>query len=119
MKKLLRNAGIALVGILGAAGATQAQPAAERGAPTIKLRYDDLDLAHPAGATAMLARIRGAAVKVCRASPFADSTDINSIERFDACRRQAVHRAVAQLDAPRVTAAFEAKSAGRKLARLP
>lgn len=122
MRKLLQSAaiGLALIAVLVAAGsAAQAGPVAEPGAPTTTFRYDDLDLADPAGATAMLARIRHAAARVCRASPFTGGTDINSIERFDACYRQSVDRAVAQLDAPRVTAAFEARSAGRKLARLP
>lgn len=121
MKKLLWNAciGVALLTVLVAAGVAQAAPAAEPAAPSTRFRYDDLNLDQPGDARAMLKRIRHAAAAVCRASPFAGSTDIEAIERFDACYRQAVGRAVTQLDAPQVTALFEAKPADRKLARLP
>lgn len=101
------------------AAAVVAQPASAADVPSTTFRYGDLDLGDPRDAKAMLDRIRRAATVVCRASPFTSGTEITALERFDACRRESIARAVTHLDAPLVTAAFDTKSAGRKLARLP
>jgi UrcA family protein len=92
---------------------------AEPTAPVTTVRHADLDLDDPADAQTMLRRIHKAAAAVCRASPLAGGNDIGDIERFDACYRQSVERAVVQLDSPRVTAAFQARSLRSELARLP
>jgi hypothetical protein len=69
--------------------------------------------------TAQRGEGRNAAAEVCRATPGADGTDIGAILVYDDCFRESVQRAVTQLNAPLVTAAFDAKSARQKLARLP
>jgi UrcA family protein len=63
----------------------------------------------------MLKRIRRAAANVC--SPSEAGAD--EITRYAACYRAAVAQAVAGLNAPRVTEAYNARISRRVLARLP
>ena len=74
--------------------------------PTVSVPYGDLKLSSPADAAVMLQRIRHAAVSACRQGRFMIGTDIDTIERFEGCRHEAVSKAVAVLNAPLVTAAF-------------
>jgi UrcA family protein len=57
-----------------------------------------LDLASPAGATAMAARLDSAAVRACGASPFS-ARDVQADVRRSACYREAMGRALADLRA--------------------
>ena len=86
--------------------------------PATVLRHSDLDLNDPRDAQTMLRRIHRAAVAVCRASPGMEGNDIGTIERFDSCYRQSVERAVAQLGASRVTAAYDATPGAKRVAGL-
>jgi UrcA family protein len=103
------------LGILAIAGPSLAasQP------PTAVVRYDDLDLTAPGDARTMLGRIRKAAAQACGLNPLMQGNDIAAIELFEACRADTLARAVRQLDAPEVTAAFKGGSERRLLARLP
>jgi UrcA family protein len=63
--------------------------------PTVSIRipYSDLDLTSDAGITELYARVRRAARQVCRTQTTGSRVD----ERYPACMRQTVDRAVAQL----------------------
>jgi UrcA family protein len=113
MKTLFLVAAIAL-----AAGQAAADPVAEAGASVV-VRYADLDLADPAQAAVMLKRVRRAAAGACYASPWNAGTDIDSIERFDACYRTTVRDAVRRLNAPQVSMRFDSRPDSRRLARVP
>lgn len=78
------------------------QPPAERAA------YGDLDLGADAGAVAMLKRISRAATEVCSRQAQAGST-ADLMARFETCHRETVVRTAAQLGAPSVLAAYEAR----------
>ena len=70
------------------------------------LTYQTQDVASPAGASKMLKRIELAALRLCATnSPASSPTGRLTM----ACRRAAVSRAVATLDAPLVTAAYAAR----------
>lgn len=71
---------------------------------SIDVPYSDLNLANPAGATAMLARIRQAAAKACGGSPLARSP--KETRDYRSCVNTAVANAVRQLNAPLVTALY-------------
>ena len=62
--------------------------------------YADLDLGHQAGARALLARINGAAKRVCGPAP--DVRETNS--PYSRCVGSAVDRAVAEVNRPTVIA---------------
>jgi UrcA family protein len=76
--------------------------------PSERVAYGDLDLGADAGAVAMLKRINRAATEVCSRQAEAGST-ADVMARFEACHREAVERAIAQLGAPSVLAAYEAR----------
>ena len=115
MKTLLLTA----AAIAAIAGPTTAQTRSEAPVPRLTVRYADLKLDDPQDAQVMLGRIRRAAVDVCSVTPGAASNDSATILRFEACYRKAVNDAVVTLNAPRVTAAFNAKAERQELARLP
>ncbi len=62
--------------------------------------YADLDLGHEAGARALLMRINGAAKLVCSPEP----QNLRDTQPYQACTRQAVDRAVADVNNPAVSA---------------
>ena len=101
MSKPLSAAAIAALVILAAPSAH-----AQIGRLTMvstTLAYQSHDIAHPAGASKMLRRIELAAQKLCTPnSPVATPTSRQAM----ACRRATVAKAVDQLDAPMVTAAY-------------
>lgn len=69
--------------------------AAAAPAPTVSIRipYADLDLTTDSGITELYARVRRAARQVCRPQTTGSRLD----ERYPACMRETVDRAVAQL----------------------
>ena len=87
----------AVVGLLAGA-ASAAEPPEQL--PAIHVNFADLNLDHPAGATALYVRIRRAARAVC-GSP--DLRDLAAVQRADKCINEAIARAVAQVNAPLVT----------------
>lgn len=68
----------------------------------IEVPYSDLNLNHPAGAAAMLGRIKAAAVRACGGAP--DALDMAGRKAFRDCVTVATNDAVRQLNAPLVTA---------------
>src|SRR5262249_28082976 len=73
--------------------------------------YRDLDLSKRADATTMLARIERAARHACGDNPLVlphyDEAPAAVTKEFKRCVRDAVRRAVADLDAPLVTLAYD------------
>ena len=70
--------------------------------PTLDVPYGDLNLNSPLGAHKMLWRIKQAATFVCGGQP--DIRELTERTRFRVCVREATDGAVAQLNAPLVTA---------------
>jgi UrcA family protein len=93
---------------LASATLALAAPAVEAadGAPTLTVRYADLDLSRPAGAEAMYERLSEAASRVC--GPREARVPKEQLERR-ICREQAIARAVAQIDNAPFTAWYAAK----------
>jgi UrcA family protein len=71
-------------------------------APSVAVKYRDLNIGSPAGARILLERIEAAASTACGGAP-----DIRQLDRwasFEACRKSAVARAVVAVDSPMLTA---------------
>ena len=69
----------------------------------VTVSYRDLDIGHPAGATVLLHRLEAAATKACGGRP--DVRVLEEVANFDKCRSAALNHAVAQINAPLLTAA--------------
>lgn len=89
--------------------ATASFAAVDENAARTVVRYGDLNLANPADAKRMDARIRAAARSVCGEEP--TNVDLAGQAYFRACVAKAESGAVAQLNAPMVTAAHEGRTA--------
>ena len=74
------------------------------------VHFADLDLARPAGIAALYGRLQGAAKRVC--APL-EGKDLASVAAFKQCVTDAVTRAVAQIDQPKLSAYYRAKTEGR------
>ncbi|MGH8210465.1 MAG: UrcA family protein [Steroidobacteraceae bacterium] len=98
-------AGLLLTGSLGVAQA--AAPADD--VPSVVVAYGDLDLSTAAGARTLYRRIAIAATQVC---PFDGSRDLARLAYNHACRRDAIARAVRDINSPQL-AALVAKRAPR------
>jgi len=89
-----------------------AVPAAEPGAaPTVTVRYDDLNLTTDGGVRALYARLTRAAEMVC---PDRFNRELARASGARACQAQAIDAAVAQVNNPLLTArlaALRARSA--------
>lgn len=97
--------------------ALAAQPVPTAGeARQVTVRYADLDLSRPAGADAMIARIRQAAEVAC--SGFS-TRELAEMAQQRACLSETMAAAVRKVNAPLVTARFEgpAKAAARLAAK--
>jgi len=101
MKTLLIIAALTAPLAIAAAPAA-AQVGGERLQTTIN--YSDLDLSRPAGADAMLARIKRAASIVC--GERSDPVRLTRSKRFRACIAQTMDATVKQVNAPLVTARY-------------
>lgn len=84
-----------LVGCLfaGAAGAAQAAVPADA-APSVVVRYGDLDLSTTEGVRTLYQRITVAARKVC---PYDNSKQLSLVTKSYACREAAIEHAVASI----------------------
>ena len=78
----------------------------EEAAPSITVRYGDLDLSRQHDAKALLARIDDAAMESCGATAFSDPLTYTVVRR-SACHADTMARAVSRVGAPAQTAAFE------------
>ncbi len=77
-------------------------------APSVAVRYGDLNLATDAGVDALYARVSYAARQVCAVG----GLDIRNLREFAAeraCESQAIERAVHSVQAPKVAASFAAR----------
>jgi UrcA family protein len=91
--------------IIGAAtSAFGAAPAAE--APSIRVSYNDLNLATEQGTLALYARIVSAAGKVCEVP---DIRDLDQVAAANACRAQAIEHAVRDVGNERLAALYTAR----------
>jgi UrcA family protein len=98
------------------AGAAAAQSHADA-PPAVSVSYADLKLGETKDAAIMLKRIERAAADACRQAPGFVGVDTETILRTQACARDAVDRAVAGLNAPKVTAAYDGQVLREQLAR--
>jgi UrcA family protein len=79
------------------------------------VEYGDLNVSSPEGATVLYTRIRTAAEQVCR--PF-DSRDLAFKRVKDNCMHNAIASAVAKVDQPALSSAYNAKNGISKPAML-
>ena len=81
--------------------------AADPSEPTVSIDvpYSDLNLANPAGAQAMMTRIRQAAANACGNAP--QAREVKEFRTYRVCVDTAIVNAVRQLNAPLVTALIE------------
>jgi len=101
-----------LVGLVlaGANSFASAQPSIDgNDVPSMRVSYRDLDINDPAGAKAFLGRIRHAAKTVCEPIKYDDPPF--GAWGYAKCVRQAVGRAVAELNNPVVDALANPQSA--------
>ena len=75
--------------------------------PTVTVKFADLDVSHPPGATALYHRIRAAAGNVC--SSFDQIPGLKGKMQRDACIDKAIADAVLKVDAPALTAVYSTK----------
>lgn len=115
----MKSSILSTLAMLVIAAPALAAPHSPDSAPTVSVAYADLDLNQAKDAAIMLKRIRRAAGEACRQSPSYVGNDIDTILRVNACYREALARAVAGLDAPKVTEAFAGRTNHERLARLP
>ena len=94
--KTLMLIAASLVALPFAAGA-----ATQSDAPTVRVQFADLDLAHDAGVDRLYARLRHAAQAVC--STHADIRDIRATVAQETCARAALDRAVADIHSSRLS----------------
>jgi UrcA family protein len=73
--------------------------------PTVVVHYGDLDLSTQDGARALYKRISYAAAKVC---PSEDSRDLARYAHAQACREEAIARAVREINSPQLAALRDA-----------
>lgn len=76
--------------------------------PTIRVTYQDLNLATAAGVTALYQRVQRAAGDYCGATR--DLTGTRVSPQFSRCVKDAVASTVKQIDVPRLTALHAARS---------
>ncbi|MDB6090656.1 MAG: hypothetical protein JWN85_3440 [Gammaproteobacteria bacterium] len=101
-------AGCLLAGALTLAqAAPPAAAASSEAAPTQVVNYSDLDLATPEGTLALYRRIASAAQKVC---PLENSRDLARRAHSNACRTEAMARAVRDINSSRLAALYAQRS---------
>jgi UrcA family protein len=115
----MKTAILSTLAVLAIAGPALAAPPAPDPAPRVSVAYGDLDLNTAKDAAIMLKRIQRAAGEACRESPGYSGNDAVAVMRMNECYRHSLARAVAGLDAPKVTQAFAPRASHEQLARLP
>ena len=89
--------------------------AAELDRLSVTVKYGDLDVTRPQGATILYGRIRAAAKKVC--SPL-EAGNVAAKMRFDGCIDKAISDAVKTIQQPELTAFDSAKRGAPRLVHL-
>jgi UrcA family protein len=116
----MKTALLSALAVLSIAGPALAAPRADMApAPSMSIAYSDLDLGQAKDAATMLKRIRHAAGQVCSQTPGNVGNDPETIARNVACYRRTVARAVAGLNAPKVSALYGLPLAPQHMAELP
>lgn len=90
------------VGFVAISAPAFGQAADPEAGVSVRVPYADLNLATAAGAGAMVKRIDAAAREACGGEP--DVKELKRTRIYEQCRGQTVARAVANLNAPLVTA---------------
>ena len=93
----------------------QQSPANDAEVPTHVVKYEDLDLSVREDAQALYRRLQSAAEEVCNVYAEPRPTKLNKIDAQ--CKREAVAKAVANVDHPGLTA-LHMERGGMKLARV-
>ncbi len=105
LRSLTMLASAAVLAAAFAAPATAASPDAF--VKKVRVPYGDLNLAHPAGAEKLYARLRHAADVVCGR---VETRDLASRHEVARCREQAIATAVADVRSPAFSARYAAKT---------
>jgi UrcA family protein len=96
---------------ISSAGIANAAVSATAGAPTITVKYDELDVTTQRGAQELYARLRAASKQVC--APL-DSRDLRRHYAWKACYTQALSNAVVQVNREAVTALHQRSLHGER-----
>jgi UrcA family protein len=103
---------LALFALALAAAAPLATVAHAEQPTAVGVRFNDLDLNNPGDAAVMLGRLDQAALQACGASSFESLREYQLAIRHSRCFDRSVSRAVAELNAPALTAVFEREHSG-------
>lgn len=93
------------------AGFQSAYAAPPQDAPSVVVRFADLDLSRSEGVAVLYRRLNGAAKTVCAAL---DGSDLARHLSFDGCVQSALSTAVAKVGKPALTAYYESQAKVRK-----
>lgn len=100
---LLLLGGLAGLAAVGAANAA----ASNHNLPSVVVKYDRESLSTDSGVNELYSRIKYAATLVC---PGASGLDLGAMQRVDECRREAVARAIRNIDNSRLAALLASHS---------
>jgi len=95
---------VCAVAALGLSATANADPSQTQERLHLDVPYGDLNLNNPAGAEAMMFRIRGAATQVCGGVP--DMRVLHERRVFKACFRATVAEAVDEMKSPLLAAVY-------------
>ena len=104
---LSRLISTATLGAIALSWGTMSIAADVSNVPQAVVKYGDLDLSNPLGATTLYQRIKSAAVIVCR--PQADGS-LASVSRVQSCLQKAIANAVTKVDRAELFAVYAEKS---------
>jgi UrcA family protein len=95
MSTVISKFTLAVVGVVASVGSFAATPGVD--APSVAVRYDDLNLSTTAGVDALYRRISVAARDVC---PDIHSRDIHAVLAARHCQSAAISKAVSEVNNP-------------------
>ena len=98
------TAPLCLAAAAALSGAIPARAQISDAAPSVTVKYGDLNIGSPGGAQVLLSRIETAAKTVCGGAP--DTRQLSQWASFETCRRSAVARAVVAVDSPMLLTAM-------------
>jgi len=94
-----------IFGVLGSTLAALPAVAGSIDVPTSIVKYGDLDVSNPRGASVLYSRIHSAAEQLCSAF---DRSDLGSKARLNACVHKAIAGAVTIVNLPQLSAVYYA-----------
>jgi len=95
MSTVVSKFALAIVGVVASVASFAAAPGVD--APSVSVRYDDLNLSTTAGVDALYRRISAAARDVC---PDIYSRDTHTVLAAQRCQAAAISKAVSQVNNP-------------------